>query len=269
MRSPVAAASLLLAAATSAAASSSSPQLVFSNPAGQHPFKIPTRYESTVLARRILRLESIGTLSTVFPKSSSSASSDDDLSALENRPDAVAGSPLGLMEYFGDCEPASGNPTMLAVTIASSYKNAAAGSNATLSFRWNPPPAYYRTPPAWTHNPANLPRVALTGYLEPISKADLAAAGVAQCFTRYHPEARIWSPGNDIHESWWARLVVREAYWFGGFGDRAWIGWFDMDEWRGVTEEEIAKARLPGEEADDAVPTIGKSRSRWWSWLEL
>ncbi len=42
-------------------------------------------------------------------------------------------------------------------------------------------------------------------------------------------------------------MVVEEFYWFGGFGDRAYIGWIPIEEWRGVTEEEVANARLVGE----------------------
>lgn len=41
--------------------------------------------------------------------------------------------------------------------------------------------------------------------------------------------------------------MVEEFYWFGGFGDRAYIGWIPIEEWRGVTEEEVANARLVGE----------------------
>ena len=41
--------------------------------------------------------------------------------------------------------------------------------------------------------------------------------------------------------------MVEEFYWFGGFGDRAYIGWIPIEEWRGVTEEEVAIARLVGE----------------------
>lgn len=46
-------------------------------------------------------------------------------------------------------------------------------------------------------------------------------------------------------------MVVEEIYWFGGFGDRSYIGWISAEEWRGVTEEEVADARLVGEEGWD------------------
>jgi len=191
----------------------------------------------------MLRLESLGTLSTTFPNSTSSPAEP-----LEKRPSDVAGLPFGLMEYFGDCEPASGNPTILAVTIASSFKNVAAGSNITLSLRWHPPSSKY----PWPHTPAALPRFALTGYLQELSKAETEAGGwagegIESCFKKYHPDSVIWMPGNDIHDSHWVRFVVREVYWFGGFGDRAYIGWLPLEMWQGITEEEIQKCRLPGE----------------------
>ena len=58
----------------------------------------------------------------------------------------------------------------------------------------------------------------------------------------------LWTPGGGVHESFWARVVVEGVYWFGGFGDRARIGWLPLSEWEGVTEEEIKGARLPGED---------------------
>jgi hypothetical protein len=59
------------------------------------------------------------------------------------------------------------------------------------------------------------------------------------------------------------RFVVKEVFWVGGFGDRAYIGWIPLDMWQGVTEEEIQSARLPGE--------VGK-KSLWgkiWGAWEL
>lgn len=236
------------------------PQHIFSNPSdpSENGYKIPTPHESAIMARRMLRLESLGTLSTTFPNTTSSSP---DLSPLEQRPSDVAGLPFGLTEYFGDCEPTTGNPTILAVTIASSIKNVAAGSNITLSLRWHPPTNNY----PWPRTPAALPRFALTGYLEPLSKKEIESGGhrgegIEECFRRYHPDSVIWMPGNDIHESHWVRFVVREVYWFGGFGDRAYIGWLPLEMWQGITEEEIEGCRLPGEV---------KKKSLWqkvWNW---
>jgi len=210
------------------------PQYIFSNPEdATKEHRIPTVRESAAMARKMLRLESIGTLSTVFPTSKSAG-------MLENRPASVEGMPLGLMEYFADCEPDSGNPTILAVNIASSFKNVAAGSNITLSVRWHPK---YSHP----YSAAKLPRYALIGTLEEMSSDEIKAQEIKTCFSKYHPDSVIWQPGNDIHESHWVRFVTKEVYWFGGFGDRAYIGWIPLEMWKNITETEIEAAKLPGE----------------------
>ncbi|KAF2404410.1 hypothetical protein EJ06DRAFT_526493 [Trichodelitschia bisporula] len=199
------------------------------------PHRIPTVRESAAMARRMLRLEKLGTLSTVFP-------TNDTPHKEASRPDSVAGTPLGLMEYFGDCEPSTGNPTLLAITIASSFRNVEAGSNITLSMRWHPPhPADKRL------SPASLPRFALVGTIEDMDAAEVRAQGIRSCFATYHPDSVVWMPGNHIHESRWVRLVVKEVYWFGGFGDRAYIGWIPLDVWQNITEKEIKETKLPGE----------------------
>ena len=93
-----------------------------------------------------------------------------------------------------------------------------------------------------------MPRFSLVGYIEPIPTSEVLSYNVAACFLDRHPDAEAWLPGNEIHESWWGRLVVREVYWIGGFGDRAYIGWIPEAEWSGVNEDEVARARLVGEE---------------------
>ena len=271
----------------------SPPQYPFTNPPSDLPstHRIPTSYESAVLARRILALTPLGTLATVFPSTSSAADDDDDdAAALERRPPGLAGVPISLMDYIADCEDA-GNPTILAITIATSFRNVRAGSNISLSLRWTPPykpdgrirsaadapsspllsalrwlglarptAATAAAPPdVVPYSAANLPRFSLLGYLEPIALpaaeddidetplADRSDAPLASCFVAQHPDARYWLPGNRIHASEWVRLVVTDVYWIGGFGDRAYIGWIPVGEWRNVTRAEWEEARLPGE----------------------
>ncbi|KAF2689571.1 hypothetical protein K458DRAFT_413840 [Lentithecium fluviatile CBS 122367] len=216
---------------------------IFSNldPEHEASWRIPTVHESAIQGRRILHLENIGTLSTIFPSTHRT----------ENRPSDVGGTPIGLMDYFADCEPSTGNPTILAITIATSFKNVAAGSNITLSLRWHAP--YHRP-----YSAAAVPRFSLVGRLEDISAEEVKGQNVAACFVKYHPDAAAWLPGNRIHESKWVRLVVEEIYWIGGFGDRAYIGWIPVEEWQSVTKEEIEKCRLPGEK---------RGWASWKSWL--
>ncbi|KAJ7889183.1 hypothetical protein B0H13DRAFT_1888118 [Mycena leptocephala] len=140
----------------------------------QHPFshdahRIPTIHESAVMARRILHLSGLGTLSTIFPAS-----------------------------------------------------------------------------------PDSLPRFSLQGYLEDVSANELEEHAIPACFARYHPDSRAWYPGNRIHTSRW-------VYWIGGFGNRAFIGWIPVEEWRNVTRQEVRECVLPGEE----------ERSWWREWLGL
>ncbi|KAL6857937.1 hypothetical protein ACO1O0_005383 [Amphichorda felina] len=242
--------------------------------------RIPSSYESAVMGRRILALSKLGELSTVFPDAGSREDEADHV--LEYRPGGLGGVPIGLMDYVADCED-EGNPTVLAIKIATAFKNVEAGSNLTLSMRWTPPyPPSRRisfmsrlaahipflsgatgespynlaphstgpaTPDPVPYSAANLPRFSLIGYLEPIKTDDDPATAVrlATCFTAKHHDAKWWLPGNPIHKSEWARLVVTHVYWIGGFGDRAYIGWIPVDEWKSVTKEEWSGIKLPGE----------------------
>ncbi|KAG5919157.1 hypothetical protein E4U42_006593 [Claviceps africana] len=232
--------------------------------------KIPTSYESAVMGRRILALSKLATLSTIFPDAS-----DCDASRQEVRPGGVSGQPVGLMDYVADCED-QGNPTILAIKIGTSFKNAQAGSNTTLSMRWTPPypparrislmsrlsaylaflggvqrgharPEHQDMPDTVPYSAANLPRFSLFGYLEAVHADDASSARLAACYTAKHGDARFWLPGNRIHESEWMRLVVTHVYWIGGFGDRAFIGWIPVEKWRRVTRKEWEAIRLPGE----------------------
>lgn len=217
-------------------------QHLFENPDIADPsiHRIPTIHESAIQARRILNISSIATLSTVFPRHTSTT--------LENRPDSVEGGPIGLMDYYASCGPQMHNPTILAISIATSFKNARAGSNVTLSLRYHPPADHPPADDIYTYSPANLPRFSLVGHIERLTPAEIEESDVRSCFLKAHPDAEAWTPGNKIHESWWARLVVENVYWIGGFGDRAYIGWIPVTEWRAVTEQEVTDARLVGEQ---------------------
>ncbi|PHH66361.1 hypothetical protein CDD81_7416 [Ophiocordyceps australis] len=218
--------------------------------------KIPTSYESAVMGRRILALSKLATFTTVFPSSQGFA-------AEENRPQGLDGVPIGLVDYVADCED-TGNPTILAITIGTSFKNVRDGSNLTLSLRWTPPypPAkrislLSRIARLWSkrgplpdpvpYSAANLARFSLFGHLEPLNATSSSAADVTVCYTGKHPDAKYWLPGNKIHNSEWMRFVVTHVYWIGGFGNRAYIGWIPVDEWKSVTRKEWEAIELPGE----------------------
>jgi hypothetical protein len=200
-------------------------------------FKFPTVRESAILARRLLALSPLGTLATTFPNQLSSP----------RIPSTVSNLPIGLPDYISACgkRPHESNPTLLAINIATSFRNALGGdhSNVSLSIQWESP-----------HKDciaANLPRMALIGYLEPITFTQGGEEKeLERCFTEVHPDAKWWLPSNPAspHGSQWVRLNVQEIYWIGGFGDRNYIGWIPEETWSSVTEEEWKKARLRGEE---------------------
>jgi hypothetical protein len=242
---------LVLTSATILPPSPEEPQYLFSNPSSESlsDYKIPTTYESAILARRILHLTPLGTLSTVFPTSQHAT-------PLEQRPSGLQGVPIGLMDYIADCED-TGNPTILAINIATSFRNVAAGSNISLSLQWTPPYPPSSRIESWfassadramvPYSAANLPRFSLLGYLEKIPADLVTSLKLAKCFTEVHKDAKYWLPGNPIHTSEWVRLVVQDVYWIGGFGDRAYIGWIPLEEWKNVTRGEWEDVRLPGE----------------------
>jgi hypothetical protein len=246
------------------------------------PLDIPTVHESAVLARRIVALSKIGTLSTVFQPAARELADADDVAA-NAVPPGLVGAPIGLPDYFADCGGRDdGSPTILAIDIATPFRNVRAGSNISLAIEWVPPyPPAKRislwsrlsglfsssspssssddgsdTPDTSPYSAANLPRFSLIGYLEPLVEdaadddgVDASGTGdaLAKCFVAKHPDARYWLPGNRIHHSRWARLVVTHLYWVGGFGDRAYIGWIPAAEYAAVTREEWEAVRLPGE----------------------
>ena len=258
----------LLSVASALSVAQEGPQHVFSNPPiDEQYYKIPTVHESAVMARRILNLASEGTLVTSFPGGDRKSSDvgEQDVEALWGRPAGLEGSPIGLMEYIADCED-DGNPTLLAIDIATPFRNYKAGSNISLAVRWWPTQTH--TYSFWgnnevdardiptPHTPAALPRFSLHGRLEELDMKDVRNARIAMCFVRKHPDSVLWQPGNDVHTSKYVRFVVEEVFWFGGFGDRARIGWLPVESWRNVTKQEIDELRLPGEKK--------RKSNSWW-----
>jgi hypothetical protein len=241
-------------------------QAVLSNPSSNslhdhkaNAFTRPTWFESALLARRMLALSSSGVISTVFP---------DPIPPSSRTPASVAGLPIGLREYIADCDRAlpdglsfgdNGDPTILALRIATTFRNIRAGSNVSLELDWwehleDAVPVY----PGLPHSPAALPRITLFGYFDPLpSLSRHDGAALEKCFLRSHPDAKVWLPGasGSPHASFWARLVVEQAYWIGGFGDVQQIGWMDVTEWKGIRQWSSSvgdgrgweDVRLPGE----------------------
>jgi hypothetical protein len=193
------------------------------------------------MARRLLALSPNGVISTTFPSQ---------IPAWSRTPAEVAGLPIGLREYIADCDGIlpeylshgdNGDPTILALRIATTFRNTAAGSNLSLEIDWwdhlSEAGAVY---PGLPPSPAALPRITLFGYLDPLPElSGIAAVNLEKCFLRSHPDAKYWLPGTpgSPHASFWARLVVTQVYWIGGFGDVQQIGWMNVTEWKGIRRD--------------------------------
>ena len=223
------------------------PSLFENPPSSSNPDEgqssVPSRYQSTLLARRLLHLSPHADLVTTFPSSENLTS---------RTPSSVQNTPIGLPEYIATCEDGahSGDPTILSLKISTSTRNAQAGSNVSLSISWWDEYLHLQGPNLIPYSPANLPRLSLIGYLEEIPLATPSAQRALEaCFLQKHKDSMMWLPGSKwaAHEGFWTRLVVQEAYWIGGFGDRNYIGWLDPEEWRSVKSKEWEAVRLPGE----------------------
>ncbi|KAL3449252.1 hypothetical protein BJX65DRAFT_306304 [Aspergillus insuetus] len=207
----------------------------------------PSWWVSTLMARRLLALSTSGVVSTVFP---------DPLPPKSHAPAEVAGQSISLKEYFADCDEAlptdtgnggDGSPTFLALYVATTFRNTAAGSNLSLSIDWwdhlnNTKPVF----PGFPLSPAGLPRVTLFGYIEPFETPvpKETESALRSCYTRSHPDSQVWLPGRpgSPHGSFWAKMVVTQVYWIGGFGGFQQIGWMNATEWKGIRR----KGSLPG-----------------------
>ncbi|KAL7267104.1 hypothetical protein RUND412_010320 [Rhizina undulata] len=193
----------------------------------------PTVAQAAVQARKLLLSENIATLSTVFP---------------QGERHGLEGQPIGLMDYYADCS-LDGNPTLLAINIATSFKNAKEGSPISLSIR--------RHFAHGSFSPAAHPRLSLIGNLIHIPSDSEEAIRLTRCFTYRHPDAALWLPGNKIHESEWVRFEVETVYWIGGFGNVAYIGFIPLNLYKDMTlSAEDVEEVMRGESGEQGSNTL-------------
>lgn len=221
-------------------------------------FTLPSWHISTLLARRLLALSPTGHLTSTFPSTIPSTP--------HSPPSSVANLPIGLFEYIADCE-GNGDVAILALNVATTFRNWRAdlerggGGNVSLSLGWADSWGRYSQDGLvnvdsdddgdggeegeenaeggkW-FSEAALPRLSLMGYIQPLSPAEIKSSNIESCFLATHPDAKYWKPGDSgaAHSGFWARLKVEQVYWIGGFGDRARIGWMDVQEWRDIQRE--------------------------------
>lgn len=224
----------------------------------------PSWFTSTLMARRLLALSTTGVVSTIFP---------DPTPEKSRTPASLAGQSVSLREYIADCDEqlpsdaghgGNGDPTFLGLHVSTTFRNIAAGSNLSVSIDWwdhlnDTKPVF----PGFPLSEAGLPRVTLFGYIEEFSTPvpEETQEALESCYLQAHPDARVWLPGRpgSPHSSFWARMVVTEVYWIGGFGGLQQIGWMNVTEWSGIRRKGSLAGvgdgrgwedvRLPGEKA--------------------
>ncbi|KAK9474720.1 pyridoxamine 5'-phosphate oxidase-domain-containing protein [Dipodascopsis tothii] len=171
----------------------------------------PTVEEAAFQARDLLHRESTADMNTVYQTGE------------------LAGSAIGLMEYYADCSD-DGSLTLLMVEIGHSYNNWVDGSPVSFSIREQKPISF---------SPASEARMSLTGNLSFIEGED-SIVSAEKCFLHRHPDARGWLPGNRIHKTAFMKFDVDYVYWLGGFGNVAYIGEIPIDLYKNATRKSIA-----------------------------
>lgn len=110
----------------------------------------------------------------------------------------------------------------------------------------------------------------LFGDLEVLPEQDLGAGkdSLEKCFLSAHPDAKAWLPGapGSPHSSFWARLVVTQVYWIGGFGDVQQIGWMNVSEWKGIRRGGSLPGIGDGRGWED-VRLPGEKESIYHTWI--
>lgn len=213
--------------------------------------KVPTKKEAALNARQLVHSNKFATISTTYPNSPD-----------RRTPTGFEGSPIGLVDYYADCDD-NGDPTVIYMPIGTAFHNAELGSNVSFSVF---DPETLKAPV-----PADHPRFALLGKFVDVdapfgSEEDLR---LRECFRKYHPDA-LWTPGNPVHGRGkrWARLEVKAAYFVGGFGNHAYIGQLDVEDYHGFSRAEVyaEAAGHEEEEKKEEKPESDKDK-RWKDWF--
>lgn len=168
-----------------------------------------TLSEAAVHARELIQYRSlgIGTLMSTYPE--------------DHPQNSLRGLAIGLQEYFAPYP--NGDLLLLALPISPIYKNIDQSSSlsATIAIK-DELGQLQRNGSNWA---ANRRRITLFGNLSPVTDVVEAKA----LYEKVHPDSSFWNGDNGPHDKLWVRFQTTQAYYFGGFGDRAAIGWLNME----------------------------------------
>ncbi|CAK9437403.1 uncharacterized protein LODBEIA_P17810 [Lodderomyces beijingensis] len=185
----------------------------------------PTKEEGASVARTLVHRESLVNVNTIKTVKSS------DGSALRI--------PVSSMEYYADCDE-DGDPYWLVIDIGGPNQDIIKGSPFSFSIRDGDHPEWDKVaenyPGKREGSNAGSPRVQLFGRLEYVNfynPFDPKKLKLEKCFLERHPDAALWLPDIVIspHKSHWTKIKVESIHIIGGFGDTAYIGTIDSEEY--------------------------------------
>ncbi|EGG03459.1 uncharacterized protein MELLADRAFT_75319 [Melampsora larici-populina 98AG31] len=178
-----------------------------------------TLSDAALHARELIQYRSlgIGTLMSTYPE--------------DHPQESLRGLAIGLQEYFAPYH--NGDLLLLALPISPIYKNIDQSSSlsATIAIK-DELGQLQRNGSNWA---ANRRRITLFGTLMPVTDVMEAKA----LYEKFHPDSSFWNGDNGPHDKMWVRFQTKEAYYFGGFGDRAAIGWLDMELYQNEFKDTI------------------------------
>lgn len=171
----------------------------------------PSMEEGAAVARTLVSRESMMNVNTI------------------NQSGKYKGIPESSIEYYVDCD-GDGNPYWLVVDIGTPYRHISEGSPFSATIRTGDHPQNEsidsKYPGGISLSPMGSPRINLKGILQEVPYNPQLFLKLQQCFLNRHPDSKWWLPNNPVlpHETHFAKLIVKDLYMVGGFGDRAYIG---------------------------------------------
>jgi len=180
-----------------------------------HLTLLESHRQAAIHARELIhyRSEGIGTLISSY--------------ADDEPDDSLRSLPIGLQEYFAPYP--DGDLVLLVLPISPIYRNILGDSRrgVTLAIQ-DELGTIQRKGMMWS---ANRRRLSVMGRLS-VLLSEREQREAQKLYEEMHPDSRMWDGPDGPHGSFWARLVVEKVFYFGGFGDRAAIGWIPPDLYR-------------------------------------
>ncbi|CCH45088.1 Mitochondrial tumor suppressor 1 [Wickerhamomyces ciferrii] len=211
-------------------------------------WKRPTVEDAAVNARTLIQRESLANINTVYQEG------DD------------KGLPASFVEYYTDC--GDGNPVILAIDMATSFRNVKGGSPYSLTVRVGDHAPHEQVDPRYPgsrpHSVAGSPRINLRGKFETVKEEEVDE--LQKCFLKRHKDAAWWLPGNPIHSSHFVKFMVDEAYFLGGFGDTGYIGKIPKELYQNASSIDNGRPEHHEDDKEEFVKQLSEGDGSNWGY---